>query len=202
MVRKIGVLGGTFDPVHRGHILMAGEARARLGLEEVIMVPAGQPMLKPPHAITPAEHRLEMLRLAAAGKPYIKISTAEIERPGPSYTVETVAGLRARYAKDDEIYFILGWDSLAQLPQWREPGRLVGMCRLVAVPRPGYARPEIDALEAGVPGIAGKIVWLEKPQVAVSATDIREKLKKGGPIGRLVPGPVARYIREHRLYTE
>ncbi len=136
---KIGVLGGTFDPVHRGHIMMAEEAMKSLGLSEVLLVPAGQPISKMKDRLTPAEHRLQMLRLAVAEKPHLKVSTMEIERPGPSYTVDTIAELRKKYGSQDEIFFILGWDSLAQLPDWREPARIISMCSLVAVPRPGLS---------------------------------------------------------------
>lgn len=198
---KIGVLGGTFDPVHQGHIMMAEEAIDALSLSEVLMVPAGQPVLKVNDRITPAEHRLAMLRLAVAGRQNLKVSTMEIERPGPSFTVDTVAGLSEQHGGRDEIYFILGWDSLEQLSEWREPARLISMCFLVAVPRPGWPRPDLEALEAGVPGISRRVVFLEKPQVDISASAIREMAARGLSIDHLVPGPVADYIKEHKLYT-
>jgi nicotinate-nucleotide adenylyltransferase len=198
---KIGVLGGTFDPVHRGHIMMAEEAKNALSLSEVLMVPAGQPVYKIHKNIASAEHRLAMLRLAVAGRPYLKVSTIEIERPGPSYTVDTIAGLRKQYGGGDEIYFILGWDSLAQLPDWREQVRLVSLCFLAAVPRPGRPRPDLEALEVRVPGISKRVVFLEKPQVDISASAIREMAARGESIDHLVPAPVAGYIKKHRLYT-
>jgi nicotinate-nucleotide adenylyltransferase len=199
---KIGVLGGTFDPVHLGHIKMAEEARKALDLAEVIMVPAGQPVKKPDERVTPAGQRIEMLRLALIGKPYLKISYVEIERPGPSYTVDTLDALRKQYGSKADIYFILGWDSLAQFAEWREPKRIVGMCYLVAVPRPGFSRPDLEALEKKIPGISRKVTFLDEPNIDVSATMIREKVSRGEAIDSLVPGPVAEYIKKHRLYLK
>jgi len=199
---KIGVLGGTFDPVHLAHISMAEEARKALDLAEVIVVPAGQPITKPGDRVTPAGQRIEMLRLALTGKPYLKISYMEIERPGPSYTVDTVDALRKRYGNKAELYFILGWDSLAQMPGWREPGRIVAMCHLVAVPRPGWPRPGLEALDEKLPGISQKVTFLDRPNLDISATMIREKVSKGEAIDSLVPGLVAEYIKKHKLYVE
>lgn len=198
---KIGVLGGTFDPVHLGHLMVAEEARASLKLSEIILVPAGQPLLKPAHPITPAEHRLQMLRLAIAYRPHLRVSTMEIDRPGPSYTIETIAELRVQYANEDDIFLILGWDSLAQLTEWREPSRLIQMCYLVAVPRPGCQRPNLDALEASIPGISQRVVFLEKPQIDISASNIRELAARGSSLHQLVPESVAEYIRQHKLYS-
>ena len=197
---KIGVLGGTFDPVHMGHLTVAEEARESLNLSEILLVPAGKPLLKPEHPITPAEHRLQMLRLAIADKPCFKVSAVEVERSGPSYTVDTIAELRGRHDSGDDIFFILGWDSLAQLPEWREPSRLIKMCYLVAVPRPGCQRPDLVALEASIPGISQRVVVLEKPQIDISASAIRELAAKGQTLSHLVPGAVAEYIKKHKLY--
>jgi nicotinate-nucleotide adenylyltransferase len=198
---KIGVLGGTFDPVHLGHLEIAEEARHTLNLSEIMMVPSGQPPFKPGYMITPAEPRLQMLRLAVADRPHLRASAMEIERPGPSYTVDTIAELRRQYGREDEIHFILGWDSLEQLAGWREPSRLITMCYLVAVPRPGWPPPDLEDLEAGVPGISQRVVLLEKPQIDISSSAIREMVARGAPIDHLVPGPVAEYIREHKLYV-
>jgi nicotinate-nucleotide adenylyltransferase len=198
---KIGVLGGTFDPVHRGHIAMAEEARRELGLDEVILVPAGRPPYKAVTEIAPAADRREMLSLAVSGKPHLKVSTMEIERPGPSYTVDTLAVLKEHYGNDAGIYFILGDDSLAQFPHWREPERIVEMCSLVAIPRPGSPRPDIDTLEKGIPGISKKLIYLEKPRLDIRATVIREMASRGKSINKYVPGPVADYIRKHKLYA-
>ena len=197
---NIGVLGGTFDPVHKGHIVVAEEVRARLKLAEVLFVPAGQPWLKADSPILAAEHRVQMIRLAIAGKPYFKLSTMEIERAGPSYTVDTLTELQDQLGAGDELFFILGWDNLAQLPQWKEPSQLVKMCRLVAVPRPGYPLPNLDSLEAVIPELPGRLIILNKPEVDVNATKIRDRVNQGLSIRHLVPEPVDEYIRQHKLY--
>jgi nicotinate-nucleotide adenylyltransferase len=197
---KIGVLGGTFDPVHRGHIGMAEAARKALGLAVVVVVPAGRPVGRPGYRVTPAARRVDMLRLAIGGRPYVKISYTEIRRPGPSYTVDTLLALRKQYGVKTGIYFILGWDSLSQLPDWREPERIIALCYLVAVPRPGYPRPDLRALEKKIPGITSKVVFIDEPHLDISATEIREKVGRGETIDRLVPAPVAVYIKKHGLY--
>ncbi len=197
---NIGVLGGTFDPVHNGHLIVAEEAKTQLNLVEIIFVPAGQPWLKAAKPISPAEHRLQMLRLAIADKPYFKLSTIEIERTGPSYTIDTIAELRDKLGSEDEFFFILGWDSLAELPQWREPSRLIKMCYLVAVPRPGYPRPKLKTLEVIIRGLSQRVMLMKEPEIDISASAIRERVARGLSIRHLVPEPVNRYIKEHRLY--
>lgn len=197
---KVGVLGGTFDPVHKAHIAVAEAARDALKLDRVILVPAGQPVSKANQPITSAEQRVQMLRLAVKDSPGLSISTVEIERPGPSYTIDTISALQKQLGDNAEIYFILGCDSLAQLPEWRDPARLVAMCHLVAVPRPGCTRPDMPALEQKIPGIIKSVIFLEKPNMDISATDIREKAARGESISRLVTGTVAAYIKKHKLY--
>jgi len=198
---NIGVLGGTFDPIHNGHLLMAEEVRARLNLTVVLFVPAGQPWLKVDSPISAAEHRAQMVRLAIAGKPYFKLSTMEIERAGPTYTVDTIAELRAQLGEGDELFFIMGRDNLSELPQWKEPSRLVEMCYLVTVPRPGSPSPDLKALEAVLPGLSQRVMLMEKPKVDISASVIRDCVVRGLSIDHLVPQPVSKYIREHGLYT-
>jgi len=198
---NIGVLGGTFDPVHNGHLIVAEEAKNRLNLAEVLFVPAGQPWLKVDWPITPAEHRLHMLRLALAEKPYFKLSTMEIERAGPSYTIDTIIELRSQLDAEDELFFILGQDNLAQLPQWRDAPRLITMCYLVAVPRPGSPRPDLKALETSLPGISQRVMLLDKPYIDISASGIRDRRTQGLSVRHLVPEPVNRYIKEHGLYV-
>ncbi len=197
---NIGVLGGTFDPVHNGHLIVAEEVRARLDLTIVVFVPAGQPWLKQDSPISSAEHRVEMVHLAITDKPYFKLSTMEVERPGPSYTVDTIAEIRAKLSPEDEIFFILGWDNLAQLPQWQEPDRLITMCRLVAVPRPGFPPPSLKKLEAIIPGLSQQVMVMDKPEIDISAKVIRNRVAQGLSIRHLVPEPVNRYIKEHSLY--
>lgn len=197
---KIGVLGGTFDPIHIGHLAVAEQVRVRLDLAEVVFVPAGQPWLKTNSAISPAQHRVEMARLAIADRPCFKLSMVEVERPGPSYTVDTIADLQAQFGAGEELFFILGWDSLAQLPQWHEPSRLVTMCHLVAVPRPGYQLPDLKSLEAVIQGLSRSLVLLDRPEVDIDATEIRSRVARGLSISQLVPAPVDRYIKQHKLY--
>jgi nicotinate-nucleotide adenylyltransferase len=197
---KIGVIGGTFDPVHNGHLLIAEETRARLNLAEVLLVPAGLPWLKANSPVAAAEHRLEMVRLAIADKPYFKVSTVDIDRHGPTHTVDTIAELQSQLGAETELVFILGWDSLAELPQWWEPARLIEMCYLIAVPRPGYSRPKLKTMNAAIPGISQRIMLLDEPEIDISATVIRERVARGLSIRHLVPEPVNRYIKQHKLY--
>ena len=197
---KIGVLGGTFDPIHLGHLKVAEEVTARLNLAEIIFMPAGQPWLKASNVISPAEHRVEMVRLALAGKPNFKLSTMEVERAGPTYTVDTMAELRHELGSEHELFFILGWDDLNQLPGWREPSRLIKLCRLVAVPRVDYPPPDLGSLEAILPGLSQRVILLDSPRIDINATEIRKRVARGLSIRHLVPEPVERYIREHKLY--
>lgn len=198
---NIGVLGGTFDPIHNGHLIIAEAARARLNLTEILFVPAGLPWLRMDSPMAAAEHRVQMVRLAIGDKPYFKLSTMEIERAGPSYAVDTIAELKGQFGGGDELFFILGWDSLAELPKWREPERLIKMCHLVAIPRPGYPQPDLKSLEATIPGLAQRAILLDKPEVDISGSVIRNRVAQGLSIGQLVPEPVDRYIREQGLYT-
>lgn len=198
---NIGVLGGTFDPIHIGHLLVAEEVAARLDLARILFVPAGQPWLKANNAISPAEHRLEMVRLAIAGKPGFELSTIEIERPGPTYTVDTIAELQAQLG-GDELFFILGWDNLNQLPQWHQPARLIKMCRLVAVPRVDFPLPDLASLEKELPGISQRVILFDAPRIDINASEIRRRAAQGLSIGELVPAPVERYIKEHGLYAK
>ena len=197
---NIGVLGGTFDPIHMGHLIIAEEVKARLNLAEVLFVPAGQPWLKANNLISLAEHRVQMVRLAIADEPSFKLSTMEIERAGPSYTIDTIAELRGQIEAGDKLFFILGWDNLMQLPQWWEPTRLVTMCRLVPVPRVGYPSPDFNSLEAAIPGLSQSIIMLDTPQIEISSSEIRARVARGLSIHHLVPVPVERYIKQQGLY--
>jgi nicotinate-nucleotide adenylyltransferase len=197
---NIGVLGGTFDPVHLGHLAIAEQARTQLKLAEVIFVPAGNPYFKVDSVISPSAQRVDMLRLAIGEIPYLKISLIEIERPVPSYTVDTLATLKDRLQQDDELFLILGWDSFLTLPLWHQPERLMGLCRFVAAPRPGYSRPDTQILEKKLPGISERSVVMDRPMIEISSTQIRERVDRGLYIGDLVPEKVAKYIRDNGLY--
>jgi len=198
---NIGVLGGTFDPIHLGHLIIAEETKVRLNLAEILFVPAGLPWLRMDSPISAAEHRVQMVRLAIGDKPYFKLSTMEIERAGPSYTVDTIAELKGVLGAGGELFFILGWDSLAELPKWREPSRLIKMCYLVAVPRVGCSLPDLKFMEAVIPGLAQRVISLDTPEVDITASVIRNRVAQGLSIDHLVPEPVDRYIREQGLYT-
>lgn len=197
---NVGVLGGTFDPIHMGHLIIAEEARLRLGLSQVIFVPAGQPWLKGQLEISAGEHRLEMIRLAIAASPSFRASTVDLDRPGPSYTVDTLADLRLELGEEANFYFILGLDALAELPTWREPERILEMCQLVAVRRPECRDLDLDSLERSFPGISGRVIILDNPLIGISSSEIRERVAAGLPITNLVPDAVERYIREKGLY--
>ena len=198
---NVGILGGTFDPVHSGHLILAEVAREQLNLNEVLFIPAGQPWLKVERAITPAEHRLQMLRLALDDTPYFRTSEMEIKRSGPTYTIDTINALKKRLSAEDELFFILGQDNLMQLPQWHDAPELIQLCYLVAAPRPGVKKPDLKALEAEIPGIRQRVMLMKKPLVDISATDIRERVARGLSVRHLVPEPVNRYIKEHWLYV-
>jgi nicotinate-nucleotide adenylyltransferase len=201
---NIGVLGGTFDPIHIGHLKVAEETVARLDLPRILFMPAGQPWLKlnNANAISPVQHRLEMVRLGISGKPRFKLSTMEIERTGPTYTVDTIAQLQSQLGEGDEIFFILGWDNLMQLPRWHQPERLIEMCRLVAVPRVDFTLPDLPSLEKELPGITERVILFDKPRIDINASQIRQRVAAGQSISELVPEPVERYIKEHGLYAK
>ena len=199
---NIGVLGGTFDPVHSGHLVIAEEARLRFGLNKVLFVPAGTPWLKTNREITPAVHRVEMVKRAIAGNASFELSPIEIDRPGPSYSVDTVAALQQQSGAGARIFFLIGWDSLAELPQWQEPARLIHLCKLVAVTRPGLSRPDLKSLETSVPGITQSVVWLDIPPINISSSDIRDRTAQGLSIHDLVPDDVESYIAENKLYRK
>jgi nicotinate-nucleotide adenylyltransferase len=199
---KIGILGGTFDPIHNGHLAIAEEAKSYLNLNEVIFLPAGQPWMKADKSISPAHHRVAMIRLALQARPSFKLSIMEVECEGPSYSVDTIARLKAQAAGASDLYFIIGWDNLSKLPLWKEPVRLIQMCFLAAVPRPGYDRPDMKKLETEIPGITQKVILMDKPRIDISATDIRNKIAQGVSIKGLVPEAVEKYIKEKGLYRK
>jgi nicotinate-nucleotide adenylyltransferase len=195
---NIGVLGGTFDPIHIGHLVVAEEARTKLGFNEVLFVPAGQPWLKLDRNITPAAHRVEMVRRAIADNPHFKVCTLEVEQPGPSYTVDTLTMLREQLGNEANLFFILGRDTLAELPSWKEPKKLVQLCRLVVAPRLGSK--DLKHLETEMPGLLDKVIQLDMPVIGISASGIRQRVAQGLPIRYLVPAEVEKYITEQTIY--
>ena len=199
---KTGILGGTFDPIHLGHLVVAEEVRARLALPEIIFVPTGKPWLRVSNPVSAAEHRVEMVRLAIAGKPYFRLSPIEVERPGLTYTVDTITELRESSVTEAEFFFILSRSTLSELHLWKEPLRLIKMCRLVVVPRLDMPCPDMNKLEAEIPGLSQQVIFMDKPEIDISATEIRDRLARGLSVGHLVPEPVERYIMEHGLYRK
>lgn len=197
---NVGVLGGTFDPVHLGHLIIAEEVRLQLKLGLVLFVPTGQPWLKVNRVVTQAKHRVTMSSLAIASNPYFKLSMVEVERPGPTYTVETLRFLKEQFASETKIFLILGWDSLNELPLWKEPDKIVNICQLVAVPRLDCPKPDLKSLELAIPGIGSNTIMLEILPIGISSSDIRRRVAQGLSIRYLVPQEVERYINEHKLY--
>jgi len=208
---NIGVLGGTFDPIHIGHLILAEEARIKLGLSEVLFVPAGQPWLKEDRSITPATHRVEMVRRAIVSNPYFKLCMIEVERSGPSYTVDTITMLREQLGAEASLFFILGHDSLADLPLWKEPNKLVQICRLVVAPRlssnviaseawQSHFRSDLKSLAESIPGVTDNVIQLDMPVIEISSSEIRERVAQGLSIRYLVPEGVEEYIAEQKIY--
>jgi nicotinate-nucleotide adenylyltransferase len=196
------VLGGTFDPVHYGHLRLVESAREadRLALDRVLFVPAGQPWRKSDRAVSNASHRAAMLSLAIEGNPAFEMSTLELEREGPSYTVDTLDVLHDRYP-GSEFFLIMGEDSLADLPNWREPERIVALARLAVASRrdntPG------DLYKQSLPtGLLERMVWVPTETLEISGSNIRDKVRRGSSIRYLVPDAVRLYIEDHGLYGE
>jgi nicotinate-nucleotide adenylyltransferase len=184
-----------------GHLILAEEARLALGLEQVLFVPAGNPWRKAGQELSPREDRLAMVRLAVGGNPHFAASTLEIEREGPSYTAETLAALREQLTADSEIFLILGQDSLADLPNWWQPQRIISLARLAVAARTAWEPAQADALEREVPGISQRLVWLDMPRIDISSTAVRERVRRGLSIRYWVPPAVEEYIRQHGLYV-
>lgn len=199
-VKRLGVLGGSFDPVHMAHLLMAETVREALSLDLVLFVPTGVQPLKQGRPVTPAEHRVKMLELAIQDNPCFGISRVDVDREGPSYTVDTVRQLREEWGGEAlQMWFILGADSLASFPRWRHPVGILSQSRLAVVRRPG-ASVDMAVLEQRLPGIAAYVDWVDAPLVEISATDIRQRVAAGHSIRYRVPNPVREYIEAHDLY--
>ena len=199
--KRVGVFGGTFDPIHNAHLAIATEAKKRMQLDEVLFIPAGQPWMKSDRIIAPAEDRLAMVQLAIQRRIYYRVSSLELENEGPSYTVETLRTLRQRMGRNTEFFLIIGCDSLGQFYRWKEPIEILKLATLVAAPRPGCPRPDMKEIEKQVPFISGRTVLLDKPEIDLSSTDIRERIARGESINDVVPAAVVDYIKEHHLYS-
>lgn len=188
--RRLGVMGGTFDPIHNGHLVAASEVAAALGLDEVIFVPTGQPWQK--SEVTATSDRYLMAEIATAANPRFKVSKVDIDRGGPTYTVDTLRDLQSAHP-DSDLYFITGADAITSIVGWKDVSDLWNLAKFVAVTRPGHVLDLPDAPE-------GAIQVLEIPALAISSTDIRERVAQGMPIWYLVPDGIVQYIAKHGLY--
>jgi nicotinate-nucleotide adenylyltransferase len=198
-LKSLGVLGGTFDPPHYGHLALAENAHVQLHLDRVLFVPVGKQPLKLDQPVASAHHRVAMVGAAIADNPAFAVSRVDLERPGPHYTVATLALLQQEYPQA-ELFFLIGGDSLTQLLAWRDPAGIVQRARLAVMPRPGYT-PDLEVLERAVPGVQDRLIWIDAPGLDIAASDLRRRVREGLPIRYLVPPPVEAYIRKHCLYT-
>lgn len=197
---KLGVLGGTFDPIHYGHLVIAEEAHARLGLQEVLIVPARVPPHKRGKRVTSEEHRVAMVRLAIASNPHFRLHTIDLDRDGPSHTADTLELLKGETGA--ELYFIIGEDSLLDLPRWHQPARILAQCRLVVMSRPGYPEPDLRGLEHIRPASVRESIVVRAPQLEISSTELRQRVAVGLPIKYQAPEAVEEYIYRHGLYRQ
>jgi nicotinate-nucleotide adenylyltransferase len=197
---RVGVLGGTFDPIHIAHLLLAEEARVCLDLEEVVFVVAGAPWMKADYVVSPADLRLQMVRLAVASNPFFRASAVEIERSGPTYTVDTLEALSQERGSQAEVFFLLGMDALVDLPRWKEPKRFLELCRPVVFARPGLDISDLDDVEARLPGLKKRIRVLDGLALIISSTEIRHRVAQSRSIRYMVSAEVEWFIGEHGLY--
>ena len=194
MGRRLGVMGGTFDPIHYGHLVTAEEALAQFELEGVLFVPTGLPWMKEHEVVSPAEDRYLMTVIATASNPLFRVSRIEVEREGPTYTVETLRALKAE--EDADLYFITGADAILEIVQWKDRSDLFDLAHFIAATRPGY-----DMAGFEVPGeMSDAVTEMNIPALAISSTDIRDRVKAGRPIRYLVPEGVKSYIEKAGLY--
>lgn len=196
---RIGVFGGTFDPIHMGHLIVAEDARVALELDKALFIPAGQPWFKSYRQITDSRHRLEMVKLAVESNPFFDVSDIEIRRSGPSYTVDTLAELRVQYM-DAELIVILGVDALREIDRWHQPRLLFELASVVGMARPGAAL-DPSVLNAAIPGASSRMLLLDSTLIDISGTDIRVRVAAGRSIRYRVPAAVERYISENGLYV-
>lgn len=195
---RLGILGGTFDPPHFGHLRLAEAALMQLSLDQVLFAPVGvQPLKQEERSSTP-EHRARMVELAIADEPRFALSRADLDRPGPHYTIDLLTIIRQQYP-DARLWFIMGEDSLSDLLRWRDPERIIQLARLAVLRRPGY-EPDWPTLDRVLPDLRAQIDWIEQAEIDISATDIRQRAQQGQPIDALVPPKVIEFIRAQHLY--
>ncbi|NGN67146.1 nicotinate-nucleotide adenylyltransferase [Streptomyces sp. A7024] len=192
--RRLGVMGGTFDPIHNGHLVAANEVAHRFHLDEVVFVPTGQPWQKSDRKVSPAEDRYLLTVIATADNPMFSVSRIDIDRGGATYTIDTLRELRAEHP-DADLFFITGADALGQILTWRDAEELYSLAHFVGVTRPGHVLHD-----PGLPD--GGVSLVEVPALAISSTDCRERVANGEPVWYLVPDGVVRYISKRNLYRE
>jgi nicotinate-nucleotide adenylyltransferase len=195
VTRRVGVMGGTFDPIHHGHLVAASEVQAWFDLDEVVFVPTGDPWQKSERQVTPAEHRYLMTVIATASNPRFNVSRVDIDRAGPTYTIDTLKDLQA-LMPDASLYFITGADALADIFTWRAADDLFELAQFVGCTRPGH---EMDPQTlAAIP--SDKVTMVEIPALAISSTECRARTRRGEPVWYLVPDGVVQYIAKHHIY--
>ena len=194
-MQRVGVMGGTFDPIHHGHLVAASEVAASFDLDEVVFVPTGAPWQKADRAVSPAEDRYLMTVIATASDPRFSVSRVDIDRDGPTYTLDTLRDLQAAYSRRGQLYFITGADALAQIFTWRDVDELFDLAHFVGVTRPGHV-----LADPGLP--SGEVSLVEVPALAISSTEVRDRVQSGRPVGYLVPEGVVRYIAKRGLYRQ
>jgi nicotinate-nucleotide adenylyltransferase len=199
-IPRVGVLGGTFDPIHLGHLILAEEARDQLDLSVVHFVPAGSPPHKQGRRLAPVEDRLRMIDLAIAGNDRFRSSRADADRPGPHYTLDMVRIFHAQLPPGGELYFLMGYDSLAELPTWHRAPELVAACHLVALTRHDVPL-DWDYLESRLPGVRQRVTLLDMPELEIASHQIQERVRDARTIRYLVPDEVCGYIADHGLYA-
>jgi nicotinate-nucleotide adenylyltransferase len=192
-LRRIGIMGGTFDPIHHGHLVAANEVAARFALDEVVFEPTGQPWQKAGEPVSAAEDRYLMTVIATASNPRFAVSRVDIDRAGPTYTVDTLRDLRAAYGETAELFFITGADALADILSWKDADTCLELAHFVGVTRPGF-RLSGDHLPADT------VSLVQVPAMSISSTDCRERTAAGQPVWYLVPDGVVQYIAKRRLY--
>lgn len=200
--KKVGIMGGTFDPIHQGHLVTAEAARSRFNMDKVVFVPSGQPPHKKGLRITNKEHRYLMTVLATSTNPYFEVSRAEIDRPGESFAIDTVRYIRSRMEPDSELFFITGADAIFEIVTWKDMEELFANCVFIAATRPGFNLMEMNKQlrKKLAPENMAKIIPLEVPAMAISSTDIRNRVQKARTIKYLLPESVENFIQKNDLY--
>lgn len=199
-VVRLGLLGGTFDPPHYGHLIAAQESQWRLNLDRVLFLPASRNPLKRDEPTSAAEHRIRMVELAISGAETFELSREDLERPAPSYTVDLLRLLGQQHGASVELFFLAGADLLPELPSWHRPAEVLALATLVVVTRPGWPEPDLAALERDFPSARDRACVLSTPGVGISSSEIRERVRLGQPVRYLTPPAVADYIRTRGLY--